>query len=88
MSKTVTLRLNQNIYELFRAMAESDNRTLSNFIETSALRYIEEHEYVDDYEMEDIRGNQQLNRSLKRSLKDMKYQKGNFLSNASIIKFS
>ena len=79
MSKTVTLRLNQNIYELFRTMAESDNRTLSNFIETSALRYIEEHEYVDDYEMEEIRENQQLNRSLKRGLKDMKSQKGNFI---------
>ncbi len=79
MSKTVTLRLNENIYELFRAMAESDNRTLSNFIETSALRHIEEHEYVDDYEMEEIRENQQLKRSLKRALKDMKSQKGKFV---------
>jgi len=79
MSKTVTLRLNENIYELFRTLAESDNRTLSNFIETSTLRYIEEHEYVDDYEMEEIRKNQQLNRSLKRALKDMKSQKGNFV---------
>ena len=79
MSKTATLRLNQNIYELFRAMAESDNRTLSNFIQTSALRYIEQHEYVNDYEMEEIRGNQQLNRSLKRAVKDMKSQKGKFV---------
>ena len=79
MSKTVTLRLNENIYKLFRAMAESDNRTLSNFIETSALRYIEEHEYVDDYEMEEIRENQQLNRSLKSAIKDMKSKKGKFV---------
>lgn len=79
MSKTVTLRLDENIYELFRAMAESDNRTLSNFIETSALRYIEEHEYVDDYEMKEIRANKQLNRSLKRALKDMKAKKGKFV---------
>jgi uncharacterized protein (DUF1778 family) len=79
MSKTVTLRLNENIYKLFRAMAESDNRTLSNFIETSALRYIEEHEYVDEYEMDEIRNNQQLNRSLKRALKDMKAKKGKFV---------
>jgi uncharacterized protein (DUF1778 family) len=79
MSKTVTLRLNENIYELFRAMAESDNRTLSNFIETSALRYIEEHEYVDEYEMDEIRENQQLNRSLKRAIKDMKAKKGKFV---------
>ena len=79
MSKTVTLRLNENIYELFRAMAETDNRTLSNFIETSALRYIEQLEYMDDYEMAEIRGNQQLNKSLKRAIKDRKSQKGNFV---------
>ena len=79
MSKTVTLRLNENIYELFRAMAESDNRTLSNFIETSALRYIKEHEYVDDYEMDEIRDNQQLNRSLTQAFKDMKAKKGKFV---------
>ena len=79
MSRTITLRLNENIYELFRAMAESDNRTLSNFIETSALRYIEEHEYVDEFEMDEIRENQQLNRSLKRALKDMKAKKGKFV---------
>ncbi len=79
MSKTVTLRMNENVYELFKAMAESDNRTLSNFIETSALRYIEEHEYVDDYEMEEIRENKQLNRSLKKAIKDMKSQKGTFV---------
>lgn len=79
MSKTVTLRLNENIYELFRIMAESDNRTLSNFIETSALRYIEEHEYVDDFEMEEIRNNQQLNNSIKRALKDVKSKKGKLI---------
>lgn len=79
MSKTVTLRLNENVYELFKTLAEGDNRTLSNFIETSALRYIEEHEYVDDYEMEEIRSNQQLNKSLKRALKDMKAQRGQFV---------
>lgn len=79
MSKTITLRLNENVYELFKTLAEGDNRTLSNFIETSALRYIEEHEYVDDYEMEEIRSNQQLNKSLKRALKDMKAQRGQFV---------
>lgn len=79
MSKTVTLRLNENTYDLFKAMAENDNRPLSNFIETTALRYIEEHEYVDNYEMEEIRGNQELNKSLKRALKDMKVKKGKFV---------
>jgi predicted transcriptional regulator len=79
MSKTVTLRLNDKVYKIFRTLAESDNRTLSNFIETSALRYIEEHGFVDDYEMEEIRSNQQLNKSLKRALTDAKARRGRFV---------
>ena len=79
MSKTVTLRLNDKTYKVFRTLADSDNRTLANFIETSVLRYIEAHEFVDDYEMEEIRHNQELNKSLKRALKDVKTQKGRFV---------
>ena len=76
MSKTVTLRLNDKTYNLFRTLAESDNRPLSNFIETTALRYIEEHQYVDDFEMAEIKSNQELNKSLKRGVKDAKSGRG------------
>lgn len=79
MSKTVTLRLNDRIYKLFRNLAESENRPLSNFIETSVLRFIENNQFVDEYEMAEIRGNQDLNRSLKRALKDVKAQRGRFV---------
>lgn len=79
MSKTVTIRLNDNIYNLFRALADSDNRPLSNFIETSALRYIEEHQFVDDFEMTEIKNNQDLNKSLKRGIKDAKSGRGRFI---------
>ena len=41
MSKTVTLRLSDDDYQLFRPWAESDNRPLSNFIETATKRFIE-----------------------------------------------
>lgn len=79
MSKTITLRLKDSFYNLLRRLAEQDNRTLSNFIETSALRYIEEHEYADEYEMAEIRDNQELNKSLKRGMKDAKLKKGRFV---------
>ena len=45
-SKTVTLRLNDKIYNLFRNLAESENRPLSNFIETSVLRFIENSQFI------------------------------------------
>ncbi len=79
MPRTITLRLKDSVYNLLRRIAEQDNRTLSNFMETSALRYIEEHGYADEYEMAEIRNNEELNKSLKRGMKDVKSKKGRFV---------
>lgn len=78
MSKTVTLRLDENLYRRFHALAERDNRPLSNFIETAVLRYLESEEYVDEFEMDAIRANRALNQSLKRGLRDAKAKRGRF----------
>lgn len=78
MAKTVTLRLNDSIYGIFKKLAEEENRTLSNFIETAAIRYIEEIELVDEYEMEEIRNNRSLNQSLKQGIKDAGQKQGRF----------
>lgn len=79
MSKTVTLRLNERIYNMFRNLAVSENRTLSNFIETSVLRFIEHNQFVDEYEMTEIKNNKDLKASLNRALKDVNAQKGHFV---------
>ena len=79
MSKTVTLRLNERIYNIFRNLAISENRTLSNFIETSVLRFIEHNQFVDEYEMTEIKNNKELNASLNRTIKDAKAKKGRFV---------
>ncbi len=79
MSKTVTLRLDDNIYQRFRGMATSDNRPLSNFIETAALRFVEEYEYVDEFEMEEINDNASLKRSIKSGIRDAKAGRGCFV---------
>jgi len=79
MSKTVTLRLDGKVYNKFRSLAEHDNRPLSNFIETAALRFVEEHEYVDEFEMVEIRNNASLNRSIKSGLHDAKAKRGRFV---------
>ncbi len=78
MSKTVTLRLQEKVYEKFKQLAEADNRPLSNFIETAALRFIEEQQYADEFEMAEIKGNIDLNRSLDRGLRDAKAKRGKF----------
>lgn len=78
MTKTITLRLNEERYLRFRQLAEEDNRPLSNFIETAVLRYIEDQGYVDEFEMSEIRTNEELNDSLLRGLKDTESGKGKF----------
>lgn len=79
MSKTVTLRLNDEVYHTFRTLADSDNRSLSNFIETSVLRFIEYTQFADEFEMAEIQNNRGLNLSIKRGLKDAKARRGRFV---------
>jgi predicted transcriptional regulator len=78
MSKTVTLRLDDVIYRKLRSHAESDNRPLSNFIETAVLRYVENSEFVGEFEMAEIRNNTSLNGSIKRGFQDAKERRGRF----------
>lgn len=79
MSKTITLKLDENLYNKFRQIATSQNRSLANFIETSMIRFIEQNQLVDDYEMDEIRCNEELNTSLKRAIEDAKNRKGQFV---------
>ncbi len=78
MSQTVTLRLEDSIYQKFKDLATHDNRPLSNYIQTAAIRFVEEHEGVDEFEMAEIKGNSSLNRSLKSGLSDAKAKRGRF----------
>jgi len=79
MAKTVTLRIDDEEYQTFKKFAKEENRSLSNFIETATLRYIHEHEFTDEFEMEEIRNNSELNQSLKRGLRDAAKRKGRFV---------
>ena len=79
MSKTLTLRLDEPVYELFKTVAGRENRPISNFIETAVLRFVQEHEIVDEFEIAEIHGNTELNLSLKRGHQDAKNRRGAFV---------
>ena len=79
MSKTITLRLSEENYKKYKNLANRDNRPISNFIETAVNRFIEHNVYVDEFEMDEIRNNTELNKSLKKGLSDMKSKKGQFV---------
>ena len=76
MSKTITLRLTEENYKKYKKLADRDNRPISNFIETAVKRFIEHNIVVDEFEMEEIRNNVELNKSLKRGFSDMKNKRG------------
>jgi predicted transcriptional regulator len=76
---TVTLRLPDRHYRLFRKLAQEENRSLSNFIETATIRHIEESEYTDSIEMEEIKTNKKLISSLKKGHADARLMKGHFV---------
>ncbi len=76
MSKTITLRLKDDVYTKIRTFAEQDNRPISKYIETATIRFINEIEFVDDFEMENILSNQRLLKSLKKGHSDAKKKRG------------
>ncbi len=79
MSRTVTLRLPDDVHKKLRTLAERDHRTLSNFIETATLRYVEQSQFVDEFEMAELSDNVELQKSLRRGHQDMKGRKGQFV---------
>ena len=68
MGKTVTLRINDSIYNTLKRAADGERRTISNFIEYAALNYIFTNNTVDDDEMNEILLSEN---SLKKGLDDI-----------------
>ena len=79
MAKTVTLRIDDKLLERFKTHAKEENRTLSNFIETAALRYVENVELIDEFEMQEIMSNADLLKSLRKGNEDAKNRRGQFV---------
>lgn len=79
MSKTVTLRLDDLVYEEFRQAAEAERRPLSNLIENAALQKIREQQFVDDTEMMEILANDRILKSLRAGAQDARAKRGKFV---------
>ena len=70
MSKTITLRLDENTYELIRNAASGSRRTISNFIEYATVAYLAEDSFVSDLEMADILNDTELVADLETGRKE------------------
>ena len=51
-------------------LAEFDNRSISNFIESAVLRFIDEEEYLDDFGNDEILSDKELMDSIQRGYEE------------------
>lgn len=77
--KNITVRFNSETYNKLLQTAQSENRSLANFIETSMMKNLEEKFFVDDFEMQEILSNKELLKGLEQGHKDAKAKRGRFV---------
>ena len=68
MAKTITVRLDDGVYEIFKKAAEGQKRTISNYIEYATLNFTVNETVVDDIEMSEIIG---FEKDIKKGLADI-----------------
>ena len=77
--KTITLRVNDDIYQMIKLASEGEKRNISNFIEYATLQYLTLNQYVENEEMRDILKDKELIKSLNKGLKEAKEKDYNFV---------
>ena len=76
MTKTITLRLDEEVYDLIKTAAKGEMRTISNFIEHAAVRCLTDERFVSDNEMNEILENETILKALKNGKIDI--ENGNY----------
>ena len=79
MSKTVTLRIKEDVYKVFVEAARAENRSISNLIETAALYKVREQQFVDDAELAEMLADENLIARLRQGSKEAAERKGRFV---------
>jgi len=69
MSKTITVRIDNETYDIFKKAAAGQKRTISNYLEYATLNYTLDETLVDDIEMNEILS---LSKDIKKGLSDIR----------------
>jgi uncharacterized protein (DUF1778 family) len=72
MAKTITVRVDDVTYTKIKTAADSERRTISNFIENATMVYVENSNFVADSEMNEILKDRELINNLEKSIEDIK----------------
>ena len=70
--KTLTMRVDDSIYQMIKTAAEGQKRNISNFIEFATLQYLTSVQYVDNSEMNEILNDKELVQNLRDGLENLK----------------
>jgi uncharacterized protein (DUF1778 family) len=70
--KTVTMRVDDDIYKTIKLAAEGQKRNISNFIEFATMQYLVTDQYVDEREMREILQDKVLLDNLEGGFNDLK----------------
>jgi predicted transcriptional regulator len=70
--KTVTMRIDDNVYDILKKAADGERRTISNFLENASLQYLSSELYVSDSEMNSILNDKTLIEGLYKGIEDAK----------------
>ncbi len=70
--KTVTMRVDDSVYDMIKLAAEGQKRNLSNFIEFATIQYLTSSKFVENDEMAEIMDDKELVQNLMDGLNDFK----------------
>ncbi|OGS33999.1 MAG: CopG family transcriptional regulator [Elusimicrobia bacterium RIFOXYB2_FULL_49_7] len=71
MHKTITVRIDDDTYQLFKKAADGSRRTISNFMEYAALNYLTQENSASDREMQEILQDKELTLTLNQGKKEI-----------------
>ena len=69
--KTVTMRVDDSMYQMIKTAADGQKRNISNFIEFATLQYLTSSQYIGDAEMSEILSDKELVENLKIGFKEV-----------------
>jgi uncharacterized protein (DUF1778 family) len=79
MAKTITIRIDDDTYNMIKTAAEGERRSISNFIEYATINYLTEESFVSEKEMEDILEDEEILKALHKGQKEIEEGKYNIV---------
>lgn len=70
--KTVTMRVDDAVYNIIQLAAKGEKRNISNFIEFATMQYLTSAQYVQNSEMAEIMSDTALVENLRQGKEDVK----------------